>query len=250
MSGGERAGALVCGFSDLAAGLGGLAWELGGTGGLLMSEGAVAEADPEITAQDGSLELGLTTEKAQVEVTLSPRAGTIPLRSADGSPAPGGALEAATCTAAVRSAGGGRTLQCPGHMTRWANDPLEGAGAVRHLAVESGDGTLLVLAAWGAAGADGHGDERTAGWLLDGEGGFSSFAESLISTQYDAQGRLTRAGLELWPHGEEEAMIRSAATRAAATRLGGVEKDGVSAALFRCTTGGSEGLGSYLLWRG
>jgi hypothetical protein len=115
--------------------------------------------------------------------------------------------------------------------------------------VEGGEGSLLLVAAHGDAGAAGHGDERTVGWLLDGEGESSAFAESLISTQYDANGRPTRAGLELWPQGEEEAMIRSAATRAAATRLGGVEKDGVSAALLRCTTEGSEGLGSYLIWR-
>jgi hypothetical protein len=135
-------------------------------------------------------------------------------------------------------------------MTRWASDPLEGAGTLRHLAVEGGEGSLLLVAARGDAGSAGHGDEQAAGWLLDGEGGSSAFAESLISTQYDAEGRVTRAGLELWPQGEEEAMIRSAATRAAATRLGGIEKEGVSAALFRCMTEGAEGLGSYLLWRG
>jgi hypothetical protein len=250
MSGGDRAGALVCGFYDLAAGLGGLGWDLRGTGGLLMSDGAVTGAEAEITANERDLELKLTAEKAEVEATLSPRAGTIPLRSPNASPPPGGALEAATCMATVRSAGGGRTLQCRGHLTRWAGDPLEGAGTLRHLAVERGDGSLLLVAARGDAGLAGHGDEQAGGWLLDGEGGSSAFAESLISTQYDAEGRMTRAGLELWPQGEEEAMIRSAATRAAATSLGGIEKEGVSAALLRCMTEGAEGLGSYLLWRG
>jgi hypothetical protein len=250
MSSGDRAGALVCGFYDLAAGLGGLGWDLSGHGGLLMSDGAVTDAEADITDHEGGLELVLDAENAKLDVTLSPLAGTVQLRSPNGSPPPGGPLEAATCTATVRSADRGRTLQCRGHLTRWSGDPLEGAGTLRHLAVEGGEGSLLLVTAQGAAGAAGHGDEQTAGWLLDGEGGSSTFAESLVSTQYDANGQPTRAGLELWPLGEEETMIRSAATRAAATRLGGVDREGVSAALFRCTTEGSQGLGTYLIWRG
>ena len=127
MNSGDRAGALVCGFYDLAAGLGGLGWDLRGTGGLLMRDGTVSDAEAEITGHEGDLELKLTADKAAVEATLSPRAGSIPLRSPNGSPPPGGALEAATCMATVRSASGGRTLQCRGHLTRWAGDPLDGA---------------------------------------------------------------------------------------------------------------------------
>ena len=44
MSGGGPA-AIVCGFSDLAAGLGGLAWELGGRGGLVLNGNEVQKAE-------------------------------------------------------------------------------------------------------------------------------------------------------------------------------------------------------------
>jgi hypothetical protein len=93
---------------------------------------------------------------------------------------------------------------------------------------------------------DEHGSEEIAGWLLDREGGFISFDETLLSTQYDKEGRHTRAGLELWPDGDEAPPLR-----AAGTRIGGTGAEGgLAAALFRCSTEGSEGLGGYLIKRG
>jgi hypothetical protein len=235
----------VCGFFDLAAGLGGLAWNLGARGGLLMSDGEVSDAEAEISEEEGAVLLRLATDKAKLEVTIAPRAGALSLVTADGSAPPGGPLEAATCIATLRSEDWGRTLQCPGHLSMWAKDPRDGAGTVRHVAIEGAEGSLLVLTARGAPGAVGHGDEQTGGWLLDGEGGFSAFSEALLSTQYDAQGRQTRVGLELWPDGDDAPPMR-----AAAIRIGGTGSDGgVAAALLRCSTEGSDGLGSYLIWR-
>jgi len=160
-------------------------------------------------------------------------------------------LQAAICTATVRSNGWGRTFQCPGHLSRWASDPLEGTGRFRHLAVDAAEGSLLLLCSGGAPGIDDHGEEEAAAWLLDSEGGITAFGEALLSSQYDDAGRPTRIGVELWPEGEEQT-ARAGATRAAGTRLGGTEaaSPGVTAALFRCSTEGTEGLGRYLIWRG
>jgi hypothetical protein len=193
----------------------------------------------------------MRTEGAEVEAMLVPSPGTVEPRSAEGAEPPGGALEAAICTATIRSKGWGRTFQSPGHLSRWAADPLEGAGLFRHLAVEAAEGSLLLLCSRGAPGAKNHSEEEAAAWLLEPEGGAVTFGEAFLSTQYDEAGRQTRAGLELWPEGEEQT-TRAAATRAAGTRLGGTgaADPGVTAALLRCSTEGTEGLGGYLIWRG
>jgi hypothetical protein len=250
MSDGEPA-AIVGGFSDLAAGLSGLAWQLGGSGGLLLGRNEVQEAEVGFFPEDEGIRLEMRSEGAEVEARLAPRPGPVEPRSPGGSEPPGGTLEAAICSATVRSKARGRTFQCPGHLSRWADDPLEGAGRFRHLTVEGAEGSLLLVCSRGDPGAENHGDEEAAAWLLKPEGGAVTFGEALLSTQYDGAGRPTRAGLELWPEGEEQT-TRAAATRAAGTRLGGTEPadEGVTAALLSCSTEGAEGLGGYLIWRG
>jgi len=81
---------------------------------------------------------------------------------------------------------------------------VDGAGTFRHLAIEAADGSLILVVAQGPAGASGHGEEETAAWTLDPEGGATAFGEALLSTQYDVGGNPTRLGLELWPEGEEQ----------------------------------------------
>ncbi len=80
--------------------------------------------------------------------------------------------------------------------------------------------------------------------MLDSKGEANPFGEALISTEYDAAGRPTRAGLELWP-------VESDAPpgRAAGTRMGGVEEERTAAALLDAAVEGFRGIGSYLLWR-
>jgi hypothetical protein len=239
-------GHAVCGFSDLASGLGGLAWSIAGGGGLLLSDGDVKAAEPAISKSGSGMKLELSTGDATVEAELA-ELTPAPELAGDGVGL-GASMRTTTCTATVRSKGWGRTLQCPGHITTWSEDPLAGAGTFRHLTIEGSGGSLLLLVSRGAPGAEGHGDEEAGAWLLDAEGGAVAFGEALLSTQYDEAGRQTRVGAELWPEGEEQT-ARAAATRPAGSRLGGVEVDGVSAALLRFHTEGTEGLGSYLLWR-
>jgi hypothetical protein len=244
----EPPAALVCGFSDLSAGLGGLAWELGGRGGLLLSDNAVRKADVNYFQDGEELRVSMTCEGTEVELTLTPSAEEVSLQTPAGAEPPGGPLEARICTATVRSKGWGRTFQCPGHLSRWTADPSEDAGRFRHLAVGGAEGSLLLVCARGEPGAAEHGEEEVAAWLLDSEGGSSGFEEALLSTQYRNGDGPTRVGLELWPQGEDQS-VRAAAMRAAGTRLGGSENEKVSAVLLRCSTEGTEGPGSYLIVR-
>jgi hypothetical protein len=239
---------LVCGFFDLAGGSAGLAWKLGESGGLLLEEDDVLSAGVEISERGDDLNLEMKTKRSDVDVRLQPRPALLELETA-GNGTPPYSLEFAPCAATVRGKGRGRGLQCPGHLSRWAA-PLEAVATLRHLSIEGPEGSMLVIVARGERGAA-HGEEEIAAWRLDREGGFESFAEALLSTQYDESGRQTRMGLELWREGEEQA-DRAAATRGAGTRLGGTEDSAgpVSAALMRCSVEGNRGLGSYLIRRG
>jgi hypothetical protein len=87
-------------------------------------------------------------------------------------------------------------------------------------------------------------DEELAGAWMIGGGEPSPFGEALLSTEYDALERPTRAGLELWP-----AEGDAPPTRAAGTRLGGVEEEQVASALLDASVEGFRGIGSYVIWR-
>lgn len=232
-------GGAVCGFWDEASGLAGLGWTLGGSSAGLLAQGdAVAAASAEIEA-DEETTLVLEAADARVEAKLRPRPGAISLN--------GDGTESGPCAASIRIEPGGRTIECPGHVTRWGADPTDGAGVLRHLTVPAPDGALLVVLSRGDAGADSHGAEGSEAWLLDPEGGARHYPEAFLSTQYDPGGRQSRAGLELWGAEEEAPPMR-----AAGTRLGDAPgpAGGVTAALLRTSAEGSPGLGSYLIWRG
>ena len=238
MNGAEQR-SFVCGFGDPAAGVGGLAWDLGEPGALLLTEGRLEAATFALEEGGDAAALEISAGDATVEATLSPRTAELPLGDAGG-------LTVVVCVAHVTPKGGSQSVRCPGQISRWGADPLEGAGTFRHLAIDAGDESLLVVEASGDPGAD-HGDERTAAWLIHGEDD-TRFEDTFISTQYDGDDDPTRFGLELWPE-EAERASRAAATRVAASSLGGVRVGGAWAGLFRCQTNGILGLGSYLLWR-
>jgi hypothetical protein len=126
------------------------------------------------------------------------------------------------------------------------DEPLTGSAIFRHIVVEMPEG-VIVCTAEGAEGIPGHGEERANGILHSG-GEEVRFDETLISTQYDGDGRPTRFGLELWPVEADQAN-RAAATRASGSLLGGAQIGNTWAGLFRCHANGFEGHGSYVLWR-
>jgi hypothetical protein len=231
--------AFVCGFGDPSAGLGGLAWDLGEPGALLLSEGEVRQATFALEEGGDAATLEITAGETIVEATLSPRTAELPL-------ADDGGLAVAVCVADVGPKDGSQSVQCPGQISRWGADPLEGAGTFRHQAIDAGDESLLVVVARGEPG-DEHGEERTAAWRIRGEEE-TGFEDAFVSTQYGADADPTRFGLELWPE-EAERASRAAATRVAASAIGGVKVGNAWAGLFRSLTDGTLGIGSYLLWR-
>jgi len=245
MNGGGQS-AIVCGFSDVAAGIGGLAWDIGEPGAILLSEGEAHLASFAVEEGGDAATIEITTGDQTLEATLAPHTAEVPLADRDGRDPHG--LRFSACAAEVRSRGGNQTIQCSGYIARWSGDPIEGAETFRQIAIERGGDSFLIATAVGSAGSAEHGDELTSAWLLDGENAIP-FEETLISTQYDASGSQTRLGLELWPVDADQSS-RAAAIRVSGTSLGVVESGATRAGLFSCHTDGTDGFGSYLLWRG
>jgi hypothetical protein len=232
-------GSFVCGFGDPATGIGALAWDFGEPGGLLLANGTIEPATFALEEGGDAVAMEITADSATLETTLSPRTAAIPLGDEG--------LAALVCVADVNPREGSPGIRCAGQISRWAPDPLEGAGTFRHLAIDPGDESLLVLESRGGPDAE-HGEERSAAWLIRGEEE-TRFEDAFVSTQFGASNEPNRFGLELWPE-ESERSSRAAASRVAASPLGGIEAGRTWAGLFRCDTNGVLGLGSYLLWRG
>ena len=241
MNGAGRA--FVCGFGDLEAGLGGLAWDLAEPGALLLSKGEVRRASFAVERDLETTTVEITAEGDTVEATLAPERTLVEHPDADNSVE----FKATAALTEVRSKGAGQTFECAGQLSEWVGDPLEDASVLRHLAVGGSPGPQLIATARGVPGGDGHGSERAVGWLLSGDRGVP-YEETLISTQYEGNGDPTRIGLELWPEDADQSS-RTAATRVSGSLLGGLRAGSVWAGLFRCHADGAEGLGSYLLWR-
>jgi hypothetical protein len=229
----------ICGFGDAAGGLAGLAWDFGEPGAVLLGEGEARPATFALEEGGDAVTLEISAGDSTVDATLSPRTAELPLDDGSG-------LTVDVCLADASPKGSSESVQCPAQISRWSSNPVEGAGAFRHLAIDAGEESLLVAESRGEPGAD-HGDERTAAWLIRGEDD-SRFEDAFVSTQYGAGDDPTRFGLELWPKDSERAS-RAAATRVSASSLGGARIGNAWAGLFRCHTDGNEGIGSYLLWR-
>jgi hypothetical protein len=111
---------------------------------------------------------------------------------------------------------------------------------VRVLAAGFDDGTAIGVAAVQPAGAAGHGDEVVGAVLARAEATPEQICETLLSTEYDRDGRVRRAGLELYPT-EGSFPLRVAADRERA--------DSGEPVPMRFRLDGVEGRGSYELRR-
>jgi hypothetical protein len=238
-------GGVVCGFADVAAGIGGLAWDIGEPGAVLLSEGRAQPASFAMEAGGDAASLEISAGDLTLEADLAPHTAEVPLADPQGDDHGGRSLSA--CAAEVRSSERSHTLRCPGYIARWSSDPARDGAVFRHLAVERGDESFLIAIALGRSGGAGHGEEQVDAWLLEGENAIP-FEEALISTQYDGAGLPTRVGLELWPQDADQSS-RAAAVRVSGSSLGVVESGHSAAGLFGCHVDGSEGFGSYLIWR-
>jgi hypothetical protein len=118
-------------------------------------------------------------------------------------------------------------------------------------AVWGGEG--LALTAVRPQGSDGHGEELVGAYLTgagDGEGGAEQappmpapFEEARVSTIYDREGAIRKAGLELYVPGDEYPRRASGEARAATVVEG--ERAKVAISFLRWSVQGVAGQGSY-----
>jgi hypothetical protein len=124
----------------------------------------------------------------------------------------------------------------------------EGRIVRRSIGIAFSDGGLLALSAVRPKTSSGHGDEQVASVLCDPDGAPVEVAETLLSTEYGADGVQRRATLELWVDGEEGQPLRGAGTLISSTTI---ERPGLGGeiAFFRWSVEGREGLGHYEIVR-
>jgi hypothetical protein len=154
-----------------------------------------------------------------------------------------GGVSARICR--VRGDVGGRQVECLGTVSETQRAPVwEELDLLRSISVLVDDQHALLALAERPRGAEGHGDERITGWLLE-DGKLLRVQDARISTVYDGGGRQRSAGLELWLPGEEFAH-RGAGAAVAGSSL---ELEGLSvhAAMFRWRLDGREAIGAYEL---
>lgn len=227
--------ALVCGFGDMAAGIGAMAWDLGDPGAVLLDGDEVKPASFAIEERDGGSTVEVTAGDTVLEATLAYDSSV----QAD-------ALDIHPSKAEVLRKGDSATVDCVGHLVH-LGDGLSEVATFRHVTIDLDNAAMLLAAALGRPGAAGHGEESAAGWRFDSGGG-SEFEETLLSTQYDAAGDPTRLGMELWPQ-DADTSVRAAAVRVSGSLIGGARQGDTWAGFFRCHTDEQDGLGTYLLRR-
>jgi len=118
----------------------------------------------------------------------------------------------------------------------------------RSIGIAFSDGGLLALSAIRPQASSGHGDEQIAAVLCDPDGAPVEVTETLLSTEYGADGVQRRATLELWVDGDEGQPLRGAGTLISSARLDRPGLDG-TIAFFRWSVEGREGLGHYEIVR-
>jgi len=120
----------------------------------------------------------------------------------------------------------------------------------RSIGVVFSDGGLLAVTAARPAASAGHGDETVSAILCGPDGAPVEVSETLLSTEYGADGVQRRATLELWTDAEDEiGPQRGSGTLISAAR---VRRDDLIAdiAFFRWQLEGRDGLGHYEVVRG
>jgi len=143
----------------------------------------------------------------------------------------------------VRAEGREHAIDALGQRARsWGDPDWERIELTRTVAAWT-DGAAAALTAIRPAGARHHADETTwaAVWEPDG---LLEIDEGRLSTTYDADGHTRRAGLELWPAGDEEWPRRGAGEVLCGSSLdlGALRLD---CSFFRWHLEGREGVGRY-----
>jgi hypothetical protein len=143
----------------------------------------------------------------------------------------------------VRAAGRSVAIDALGQRGRaWGDPDWERIELTRTVAAWT-DGSAAALTAIRPAGAQHHADESTWAAVWEPEG-LLEIEDGRLSTTYDADGHTRRAGLELWPAGEEEWARRAAGEVLCGSSLdlGALRLD---CAFFRWHLEGRAGVGRY-----
>jgi hypothetical protein len=114
----------------------------------------------------------------------------------------------------------------------------------RSIGIVFSDGGLLAVSAVRPSGAAGHGDEAIAAVLCGPDGAPVDVSETLLSSEYGADGVPRRATLELWLDDEDAQPLRGAGTLISSSAVSHPGLTG-TVAFFRWSVEGREGLGHY-----
>lgn len=220
----------------------GAAWtDGGGERGLLSAGGASDAASAEVAAEEHGVGVRIGAGAASVLGTLRPATEQLELAGAN-RPLEGLRATPGTGRFTLSADTSTTELAARGALCTW--EPPEPGTRLRLVALVRADGALLIAAAAGPEGGETT-DERASAWGISPNGHVNPFSSALLSTEYDAQGRHTRIGMELWPDDDEDGGMP---LRAAATLLPGAYDDGPpAAALMRGSAEGRELAGVYLL---
>jgi hypothetical protein len=143
----------------------------------------------------------------------------------------------------VRAAGREVVVDALGARGRaWGDPDWERIELTRSVAAWT-DGAAAALTAIRPAGAEHHADEATWAAVWEPEG-LLEIDDGRLSTTYDADGHTRRAGLELWPAGDESWARRGAGEVLCGSSLdlGSLQLD---CAFFRWHLEGRAGVGRY-----
>ena len=204
---------------------------------------AAPQADAQLTEGDAETSVRMQLDGASLKLELAPIAAPLAL-GGEGT----GAEELTVCRVLGELDVGGKTrpISCLGIRSEAGSGAEGDASLTRSIAVAFGDGGILALDATRPRGAETHAEEEIVAAFADPEGIATAFTETLLSTQYDEDGRQVRATLELWP---EQESAPSPGRRAAGRIVCGTSlmlgEQRLDLAIFRWSMDGTPGLGRY-----
>jgi hypothetical protein len=203
---------------------------------------ATAAAEPQIDESESAANLKLQFDGASLKLELAPIAAPLALGGAEPR-----AEQLTVCRVLgeLEAAGKTRPISCLGIRSDGGADDAGEFSLTRSIAVAFSDGGILALDATRPRGAETHAEEDVVAAFADPEGTATAFAETMLSTQYDGDGRQVRATLELWPeHDSAPRGRRAAGTIVCGTSLALGERR-LDLAIFRWSMDGTPGLGRY-----
>ena len=147
----------------------------------------------------------------------------------------------------VTAGGAAEPIDCLGQRTVAGGAPPQGT-LVRRIGAWLGEDQAILARAERANGAEADGDALSV-FLVEGEPPFAvPVADPRLSTQYDADGRHVRAGLELWVAEEDDYAHRAGGeVLGRATLTSGAQR--MDCAFMRWRMHGREGAGIYDILR-